>query len=171
MTDTHVMTTPIGPLTIVVEQGAVRAIRFADQGRAVLRDEDGTITVDPARPTDPVLADAVHQLREYFAGERTAFEVPCEPAGTEFQRRAWRALIDVPYGHTTTYGAQATRLGNPNAVRAVGAANGANPIPIIIPCHRIVGADGRLTGFGGGLPAKAWLLDHEQRVSGQRLPW
>ncbi|MFV0306299.1 MAG: methylated-DNA--[protein]-cysteine S-methyltransferase [Desertimonas sp.] len=168
----HVLDTPIGPLTIVVSDGAVRAVRFARaDGTADLPDRgDDAVTAGLDRPGDPVLAVAVAQLREYFAGDRRRFDLPLAPDGTEFQRRCWDALVTLPYGETISYRDQAARLGAPTAVRAVGAANGRNPIPVIVPCHRVIGSDGRLTGFGGGLPAKAWLLDHERRAAGLQLP-
>lgn len=160
----HVLDTPIGPLTVIVGAGAVRGVRFArPDGAADIPDGlDGQVSTDPERPDDPVLADVVHQLHEYFDGHRQQFDLPLAPEGTEFQRRCWDALLTLPYGQTTTYRDQAARLGQPSAVRAVGAANGRNPIPVIIPCHRIIGANGHLVGFGGGLAAKAWLLDHER---------
>ncbi len=108
-----------------------------------------------------MLAEAAEQLQEYFAGTRQRFALPLDLGGTEFQRRAWLALAEIPYGETRSYGEQARRLGVPRAARAVGAANGANPLPIVLPCHRLVGADGSLTGFGGGLDTKRWLLQHE----------
>jgi methylated-DNA-[protein]-cysteine S-methyltransferase len=101
------------------------------------------------------------QLNEYFAGKRTAFDLPLEPSGTDFQLGVWELLRRIPYGVTTSYGELARRLGDPKATRAVGAANGANPIPIIVPCHRVVGSKGELTGFGGGIERKRWLLEHE----------
>ena len=110
------------------------------------------------------LQETEAQLAEYFAGTRVGFEVPLDPVGTAFQLRAWFALADIPYGETTSYGAQAARIGHPSAVRAVGAANGRNPLPIVLPCHRVVGKDGSLTGFGGGIAMKAALLDFEFRV-------
>lgn len=103
------------------------------------------------------------QLAAYFAGQLTRFTVPLAPHGTEFQRAVWRALVAIPYAETTSYGALAQRIGRPRAMRAVGAANGTNPIAIIVPCHRVIGANGSLTGYGGGLPAKRWLLAHERR--------
>jgi len=115
--------------------------------------------------TEPVLEAAAEQLREYFAGERTSFDLPLALDGTPFQQEAWRALADIPYGETVSYGEQARRLGRPDAVRAVGAANGANPIAIVLPCHRVIGADGSLTGFGGGLETKRRLLDLERSPS------
>jgi methylated-DNA-[protein]-cysteine S-methyltransferase len=101
------------------------------------------------------------QLKEYFAGSRTTFDLPLEPSGTDFQLSVWELLRKIPYGVTTSYGELARRLGEPKASRAVGAANGANPIPIIVPCHRVVGSKGELTGFGGGIERKRWLLEHE----------
>ena len=106
-------------------------------------------------------------MRAYFAGERQTFDLPLAPRGTEFQQSVWSALQQIPYGETTTYSTIAERIGRPAAVRAVGAANGANPIPIVIPCHRVIGASGSLTGFGGGLDVKRQLLAMEARVAGQ----
>ena len=105
------------------------------------------------------------QLREYFAGSRRTFDLPLEPRGTPFERRVWSRLREIPYGATTSYGAIANEFGLVNAARAVGRANGANPIPIIIPCHRVIGADGTLTGFGGGLPLKRALLELEGAIA------
>jgi methylated-DNA-[protein]-cysteine S-methyltransferase len=124
----------------------------------------------PLRPADSWIADAapfraaIGQLAEYFAGERRRFELSLAPRGTEFQRRVWRALTEIPYGETISYGELARRIGNPNASRAVGLANGANPLPIVVPCHRVIGADGSLTGFGGGLPIKRKLLALESEA-------
>ena len=105
-----------------------------------------------------MLADAHAQLREYFAGERREFDLPLDPVGTEFQQQAWQVLRTIPFGQTISYGEQAARLGDKKKSRAVGAANGRNPISIIVPCHRVVGSTGKLTGFAAGLDAKAWLL-------------
>jgi methylated-DNA-[protein]-cysteine S-methyltransferase len=113
------------------------------------------------RDGDP-LREARRQLEEYFAGERREFSLTLEPAGTDFQRRVWQALRGIPYGATMSYGELARRIGNPRAVRAVGLANGANPISIIVPCHRVIGADGSLTGYGGGLERKRFLLALER---------
>ena len=106
----------------------------------------------------------IRQLDEYFAGERTAFDIAVDLEGTRFQVAAWRSLAQIPFGSTTTYGRQAATLGIPTAARAIGAANGANPVCIVLPCHRVIGSDGSLTGFGGGLEVKQWLLEHEARV-------
>ena len=157
------MPSPVGELRIVVSDRGVRAILWEDDV-----DRIASIDPEPIRPDDdPVARRAVDQLTEYFAGERTAFDLPLDPVGTEFQVAAWRALGEIPYGETRTYGEQAAGIGRPTAVRAIGAANGKNPLSIVLPCHRVVGADGSLTGFAGGLDAKRFLLTHEQSVSGR----
>lgn len=120
-------------------------------------------TIDP-------LPAAVRQLKEYFAGKRREFDLPLRPHGTDFQQRVWRELIKIPFGETRSYGQLARRLNNPNASRAVGLANGRNPIAIIVPCHRVIGADGSLTGFGGGIDRKQWLLSHEGLPGTRGLP-
>ena len=145
--------TPIGELTLVATDAGLREVRFAGEAPPAPR---------PRRVDDPVLAAAADKLRAWFAGERTAFDLPLDlAAATDFQRRAWLALSEIPYATTRSYGEQARVLGAPRAARAVGAANGRNPLPIVLPCHRLVGADGSLTGFGGGLDVKRALLDHE----------
>lgn len=113
---------------------------------------------------DRAFDDVRSQLAEYFDGSRQTFELTLAPAGTVFQRRVWQELCRIPYGVTISYGELAHRIGNPQAVRAVGLANGANPIAIVIPCHRVIGADGTLTGYGGGLPVKRYLLDVERAI-------
>ena len=118
---------------------------------------------------DTAFGDIRTQLDEYFAGNRQEFDLPLHPRGHSFQRRVWQALLEIPYGETTSYGKVAVSIGHPDASRAVGLANGQNPIPIIIPCHRVIGANGSLTGYGGGLDAKRWLLDHEARHAGLTL--
>jgi methylated-DNA-[protein]-cysteine S-methyltransferase len=151
--------TPIGRLDVVATDVAVVEIRFGD---------DSLAARSPVPNDHRVLARAVVQLDEYFAGDRTDFDLPLDPAGTAFQLDAWTVLRTIPFGETITYGQQARSLGDPNKARAVGAANGRNPIPIVVPCHRVIGSDGRLTGFAGGLDTKAWLLDHERRTLGAR---
>ena len=148
---------PIGPLTIVASERGVRA---------VLWPSDDRFASEPTQedPHHPVVAAAAAQLAEYFAGVREEFDVPLDPIGTEFQRSAWDALRSIPYATTVSYGEQAARMGDRRKARAVGAANGRNPISIIVPCHRVVGANGSLTGFAGGVDTKAWLLAHERRV-------
>jgi methylated-DNA-[protein]-cysteine S-methyltransferase len=148
---------PIGTLLIAGDADAIHEINFPKNGRARRPEADWT---ESSR--GPV-SDALRQLREYFAGKRTEFDLPLSPKGTEFQRGVWRRLQEIPYGETISYGELAKRVGNPKASRAVGAANGQNPIPIVIPCHRVIGANGKLTGFGGGLPTKEKLLALEAR--------
>lgn len=157
--------TPVGPLTLVARNGALVGVWMEDQ-----RHHPGVMAYgEPARADDQVLAGAAAQLEEYFAGGRTEFDLPLAPEGTDFQRRVWAELVRIPYGETVSYGELARRLGNPTGSRAVGLANGRNPIGIVVPCHRVVGSGGDLTGYGGGLPRKRLLLDLEARVAGHRL--
>jgi len=151
--------TPVGALLIAGDAEAVRSITFPRRGRAAKPEPEWQET-----PRGPV-SDAVRQLREYFAGKRADFDLPLAPAGTAFQRAVWRQLQGIPYGETISYGELARRVGNPKASRAVGSANGANPLPIVIPCHRVIAGDGSLGGFGGGLPAKQTLLALELGAS------
>lgn len=153
-----IIDSPVGPLDLVASAAGLAAILWKDD--------------DPARvplahvvesDEDPILLEAERQLREYFAGQRTEFSLPLDFAGTEFQRSVWQALLTIPYGETRTYAQIAQQIGRPAAVRAVGAANGRNPISIIAPCHRVIGSDGELHGFAGGLQTKAWLLEWEGR--------
>ena len=151
--------TPIGRLLVAASDAGLAHVRFDDDER------DAVIAPDWRRDRAGV-ADAWMQLSEYFAGERRVFDLPlAAPYGTAFQRRVWSVLPAIPYGQTIHYGELARRTGNPKASRAVGAANGANPLPIVVPCHRVIGANGTLTGFGGGLPTKRWLLEHEWRYA------
>ena len=152
--------TPVGALTLIASDQGLRAILWP--GESARR---AGIALRPRRnPEHPVLTRTARQLDEYFAGTRTVFEIPLDLDGTRFQVAAWRALAGIPFGTTATYGQQATALGVPTAARAVGAANRANPVCIVLPCHRVIGANGSLTGFAGGLAMKQWLLDHEARV-------
>jgi methylated-DNA-[protein]-cysteine S-methyltransferase len=162
------MVTPVGELTLVASAAGLRAVLWPDErpGRVPVGDASGA---DPAAAD--VLATAVRQLAEYFSGERRVFDVPLDPVGTDFQQQAWHVLRTIPYGRTITYGEQARRLGGPEKARAVGAANGRNPISIVVPCHRVVGSTGGLTGFAGGLGTKAWLLRHEQSADTPALPF
>jgi len=143
---------PIGSLLLVSDGEALTALEMEPHRPEV---------AGGARPDTGPLRAVIEQLEAYFAGDRTDFDLPLRPHGTEFQRRVWAGLVAIPYGRTTSYGALATELGNPTASRAVGLANGRNPIAVIIPCHRVIGADGSLTGYGGGLDRKRWLLGHE----------
>jgi methylated-DNA-[protein]-cysteine S-methyltransferase len=157
------METPIGALRLLAEDDALVGIDFV--GRAAkASSRAGPVEVALYAGDHPVLAQARRQLAEYFAGERTAFELPLRARGTDFQERVWATLAGIPYGQTRSYREIAVEIGRPGAVRAVGAANGRNPIPIVIPCHRVIGADGSLTGYGGGMAIKTWLLRHERAV-------
>lgn len=155
---------PIGHLTLIGSSEGLTHILFDGQEPADVGLPDDL----PEADDDPILAAVARQLDEYFAGDRREFDLPLDLRGTDFQRAAWLALAEVPYGETRSYAEQADAIGRPGAFRAVGAANGKNPVPIVLPCHRIIGADGSLTGFGGGLPLKQRLLGHEQ--SQQQLP-
>ena len=147
---------PIGPLLLAGNDTGLKLVSFAEGHRAR--------AVDPSwREDAAIFAEVREQLRSYFAGERIVFNLPLILEGSEFQNKVWNALQAIPYGETISYKELAERIGKPRAVRAVGAANGANPIPIIIPCHRVIGNDGSLTGFGGGLPLKKKLLQLESR--------
>ncbi len=150
-----VIASPVGPLTLAATDAGLTHLLFA-------RDAAEHPVRGGSAAAQRTVRDATQQLAEYFAGGRQDFDLPLAPHGTEFQRAVWQALGAIPYGTTCSYGDLARRLGKPAAVRAVGLANGANPISIIVPCHRVIGADGRLTGYGGGLPAKRILLDLEQ---------
>lgn len=145
---------PVGPLTMAGREGRLMHLRMVDQ------------TYEPNRngweDDDNAFPDVVEQLAAYFAGDRTEFDLDLELAGTEFQRRVWTALQSIPYGETCSYGDIARQIGAPNAFRAVGSANGHNPIGIIVPCHRVVGSNGSLTGYGGGLDRKRALLELEK---------
>lgn len=142
---------PVGKLGIAEQEGAITNLFFENA-----REPEGCV-----RTRSPLLEQAVRQLKEYFLGERRRFELPLNPAGTAFQKQAWAALRQIPYGETRTYGEIARTIGNPAACRAVGMANNRNPIVIVIPCHRVLGAKGDLVGFGGGLSVKQYLLDLE----------
>jgi len=149
---------PVGSLLVAGDADELHRISFPTEHRnkrpqANWRRDDGRF------------ADAFRQLRAYFAGDLTRFDLPLRFAGTEFQNRVWAALVDIPFGETLSYGVLAARIGKPSASRAVGGANGANPLPIVVPCHRVIGSDKSLTGFGGGIEIKKFLLAHEERVA------
>lgn len=156
MTSYTQIDSPVGPLLLAADEAGLRQIHFVN-GR------------HPARPAPEwnekrgPLQETIRELRAYFAGDLEDFKLPLAPEGTPFQLEVWKRLCDIPYGETISYGELARRIGNPNASRAVGLANGSNPIPIIIPCHRVIGSNGKLTGYGGGLPIKEKLLALEQR--------
>jgi len=151
------LATPIGDLRLVASPNGLRRIDLPPAG------EPESTWVEESTP---ILAEVVRQLTEYFAGDRRTFDLPLEPEGTDFQLSVWKVLRAIPFGQTISYGEQARRLGDANKARAVGSANGRNPLPIVVPCHRVVGADGSLTGFSGGVDAKRWLLEHEGSLVG-----
>jgi methylated-DNA-[protein]-cysteine S-methyltransferase len=150
--------TPIGPLRVIGDGHALHAINLPEL-KVAPRDHDDVI--DDARPLEPIL----RQLDEFFAGDRKEFDLVLAPRGTPFQQRVWEALRAIPFGETATYGEIAAAIGQPTAVRAVGAANARNPIPIVVPCHRVIGANGTLTGYAGGLSTKQQLLELERKVA------
>lgn len=158
MSRTHaVIPSPIGPLTALRDDGPLVGVLFDDPDRPP----------DPAllgRRDDAAFADVADQLAEYFAGERTTFELDLRIVGDPFRRAVWHQMTLIPYGETRSYGDLARALGDRTLAQAVGAACGRNPLPVVVPCHRVVGADGSLVGFGGGLPRKRFLLDLEQRA-------
>ncbi|TAE34380.1 MAG: methylated-DNA--[protein]-cysteine S-methyltransferase [Alphaproteobacteria bacterium] len=141
---------------LVASEVGIRAVLWEDDPQKRVR-----LGQTLEQRTHPMLIHAMRELDEYFARTRTVFTVPLDPIGTDFQKRAWDALTMIPYGETRSYAQQAQMMGHPKAVRAVGAANGKNPISIIVPCHRVIGANGTLTGFAGGLAVKSTLLQHE----------
>ncbi|ORW20093.1 cysteine methyltransferase [Mycolicibacter nonchromogenicus] len=157
MTTQRIIDSPIGPLTLAGHDGKLSHLLMLDHSHAPSR--VGWIRDDTAFP------EVVEQLAAYFAGELTEFDVTLEMAGTEFQRRVWTALLTIPYGQTRSYGQLASQIGSPSASRAVGLANGRNPISIIVPCHRVIGSNGSLTGYGGGIDRKRTLLDLERQRS------
>lgn len=145
---------PLGRILLEGDEHGLSRLKVNTKDRSVSPEADALEDAD-------MFLDAVDQLHAYFAGDLQNFDLKLNPQGTPFQQRAWQELRKIPFGQTITYGEQARRLGDPNACRAVGAANGQNPLGIIVPCHRVIGSTGKLTGFAGGLDAKAWLLNHE----------
>ena len=162
-----VIDSAVGPLTLVAQDGAIVGL-YMDTQRHRPDDDELGVPDRRGREAEPFKA-AADQLDAYFAGALTRFTLSLAPRGSQFQQRVWAALQHIPYGETESYGELADRIGSPGAARAVGLANGKNPIGIIIPCHRVVGADGSLTGYGGGLDRKKQLLDLELAVSGTAL--
>ena len=152
------VTTPIGDLRVVASDAGIREVRMPLPDRSVP-------TRATENPDHPILRDARRQLDEYFRGERRTFDLPLDVEGTDFQLAVWGALVDIPYGLTESYGELAERVGRPGAARAVGGANGRNPVPIVVPCHRVIGASGAMTGYAGpsedGIAIKRWLIRHE----------
>ncbi len=151
---------PFGAVLIVVSDNGVRYVMFENDAHP--KPLHGlNIHVETSHP---ILDDALEQLSEYFDGSRVQFDLPLDLHGTDFQVAAWKSLARIPFGRTWSYGEQAASIGRPTAVRAIGGANGRNPIAVVLPCHRVVGANGALTGFGGGIEVKKWLLNHEKSV-------
>jgi methylated-DNA-[protein]-cysteine S-methyltransferase len=150
------MESPVGPLLLVADDGGLRRIEFVNGRKLVQPDPQWQDDAEQLRET-------VRELRAYFAGDLERFDLDLAPEGTPFQLTVWKHLCEIPFGETISYGELARRIGNPNASRAVGLANGSNPIPIVIPCHRVIGSNGKLTGYGGGLPIKEKLLALERR--------
>jgi len=155
--DTIYVTSPVGTLEIKGNQDGLSSLHFMDS----------EVTISNEIPEH--LQKVVSQLKEYFEGTQTEFNLKLNPQGTEFQKKVWKLLGEIPFSKTVSYQTMANRLGDPKAIRAAAAANGKNPIAIVIPCHRVIGKDGSLTGFTGGLHRKKWLLDHECPVKQQRL--
>lgn len=163
LTTTITISSPLGPLRLFARGEELTGVYLPDHEPA-----PPVQLADAPERTTPVLARAAAQLRAYFAGERTVFDLPLAPDGSGFQRLVWQALERIPYGVTRSYGELAAAIGRPAASRAVGSANSRNPISIIVPCHRVIGANGALTGYAGGMRAKRWLLEHEQRHAAER---
>ena len=160
MYQTVTMDTPVGELRLIAGERGLRAVLWGAEDVARIASIDEAELVDGS---NAVLEQAVTQLEEYFAGTRREFDLPLDPQGTPFQQSVWMVLRTIPYGRTISYGQQAGQLGDPNKARAVGAANGKNPLSIVVPCHRVIGSGGQLTGFAAGLDVKSWLLDHERQ--------
>lgn len=158
----HTIDSPVGTITLAGRDGVLTNLRMDDQAHPPADRSEWV-------PEPGAFPDAVAQLRAYFAGERTEFDLPLRLEGTPFQQTVWAALREIPYGETWSYGRLADHIGRPGAARAVGLANGRNPIGIIVPCHRVIGADGSLTGYGGGLPRKQALLQLERARTEPRL--
>jgi len=159
------VSTPVGELKLVASERGLAGILWKND------DPHGTRFLPQTRDeAHPILIEAERQLREYFAGGRRCFTLPLDFVGTEFQKKVWNALVAIPFGETRSYSEIARQIGHPQAVRAVGAANGRNPISIVAPCHRVIGANGKLTGFAGGLEVKAFLLDLEMPQKAAVLP-
>lgn len=166
MADTFTrLPTPVGELTLVASATGLVGIWFPTSRHGSPAERESWTDDDDSGPASAILARTRDQLAQYFARKRTAFDLPLEPRGTPFQMKVWEALRRIPYGMTLSYSDLARQLGDVRATRAVGAANGRNPIPIVVPCHRVIGSHGELTGFGGGIERKRWLLELEGAAS------
>ncbi|GAA4279347.1 methylated-DNA--[protein]-cysteine S-methyltransferase [Aquimarina mytili] len=158
MTQKAYLETPLGIATISGDENGVVSVSVTQQS-----------TDKPSKEIHPYIQEACTQLKEYFDGKRTVFDLKLNPSGTEFQKKVWEELLHIPFGKTATYLDMAKKLGDPKCIRAAASANGKNPLWIIVPCHRVIGSDGSLTGYAGGLWRKKWLLDHENPVKQQSL--
>lgn len=154
--ETAFIKTPLGIATIMGDENGISVISVAEEGLI-------------SECISAVLQEAVSQLQDYFEGKRIDFDFKCNPKGTDFQHKVWKSLLDIPYGKTRTYLEQSKILGDVKAIRAVASANGKNPLWIVVPCHRVIGTDGSLTGYAGGLWRKKWLLEHENPTTQQSL--
>ena len=164
--ETTYIKTPLGIAKIMGDENGISVISLSDEG-------DSNAKLEQTKPTSEtiaaVLQEAVSQLNEYFEGKRTDFTFQLNPTGTEFQQKVWKSLLEIPYGKTRTYLQQSKIVGDVKAIRAVASANGKNPLWIVVPCHRVIGSDGSLTGYAGGLWRKKWLLEHENPTTQQSL--
>jgi len=158
------MDSPVGKLKLIASDDGLVAVLWENDNPRRVR-----LSESLENESHPILVETQRQLGEYFGGKRNSFSVPLDMRGTRFQKKVWAALRSIPFGETRSYGQLARQLGNPRASRAVGGANGRNPLSIIVPCHRVIGSDGQLSGFAGGLNVKAHLLELEQKIGGQRL--
>ena len=169
--DSLIIPTPLGDILAIADKDALLILEFADSKELEYKIQKiisfpETTSIPSSRKeweNNPILIQVQEQLSEYFDGKRQIFTIPSKPYGTEFQKKAWKALEKIPYGETRSYQEEATMIGNPKSVRAIGGANHNNPIVIIIPCHRVIGKSGKLVGYGGGIERKIWLLDHEKK--------
>lgn len=155
--------TPIGIAKIIGNENGIQSISVLDG------DKDVSTSLEMTKSVPKHLINCVNQLDEYFSGKRTEFDLKLNPKGTGFQKQVWQELLNIPYGKTRTYLEQTKKIGDPKAIRAVASANGKNPLWIVIPCHRVIGSDGSLTGYAGGIWQKKWLLEHESPVKQQSL--
>jgi methylated-DNA-[protein]-cysteine S-methyltransferase len=152
---------PIGKLTIQIKDGFISEIRFGENNRHSKNEPIQKLTGKDKK----ILGKCRRELDEYFSGKRKSFDLPLKQEGTEFQQKVWKELLKIPFGKTLSYLELSQKMGNVKAIRAVAAANGKNHLPVIVPCHRVIGSDGSLTGYGGGLGKKKWLLDHENKIA------
>ncbi|NLC68540.1 MAG: methylated-DNA--[protein]-cysteine S-methyltransferase [Clostridiaceae bacterium] len=154
---------PVGTIEIICEDGAILSVQFAGDGVEPYRKSNPANSCNACGNACAAALECMRQLDEYFEGKRKEFSLNIKLRGTDFQKKVWTALLEIPYGHTSSYGEIAAKVGNKKAARAVGNANNRNPVSIIVPCHRVIGSDGSLSGYGGGSWRKKWLLEHERK--------